>query len=93
MPRFGARGHHLFPESTGFEDAIRNAVSLGGDSDTQAAIAASIAQAAYGIPDSIAEQALSYLPMPLRDVLTRWDAFYRDLDEPPLFFEHRPYNA
>ena len=82
-----------FLESTGFEDAIRNAVSLGGDSDTQAAIAASIAQAAYGIPDSIAEQALSYLHMPLRDVLTRWDAFYRDLDEPPLFFEHRPYNA
>ena len=72
---------------------MRMAFSWGGDGIPQAAMAASIAQAAYGIPDSIAEQALSYLPMPLRDVLTRWDAFYRDLDEPPLFFEHRPYNA
>ena len=39
-----------FLESTGFEDAIRNAVSLGGDSDTQAAIAASIAQAPMAFP-------------------------------------------
>lgn len=79
-----------FLESTGFEDAIRNAVSLGGDSDTQAAIAASIAQAAYGIPDDIAKQTLSYLPGPLRDVLDRWDDFYREHDVPPLFFKHEP---
>ena len=82
-----------FLDSDGFEDAIRNAVSLGGDSDTQAAMAGSIAQAAYGIPDDIAEQALSYLPGPLRDVLERWDDFYRERDVPPLFFEHRPFAA
>jgi len=40
-----------FLESRDFEDAIRNAISLGGDADTQAAIAGSIAEAFYGTPD------------------------------------------
>ncbi len=40
-----------FLESVDFEDAIRNAISIGGDSDTIAAITGSIAEAAYGIPD------------------------------------------
>ena len=62
-------------ESTDFEDAIRNAISLGGDSDTLAAITGSIAEAAYGIPDSIKEKAYSYLDEPLRDVLRRWKNF------------------
>ena len=62
-----------FLESTGFEDAIRNAVSIGGDSDTIAAIAGSIAEAAYGIPQDIREKALTYLPEPLKDVLHRWE--------------------
>ena len=62
-----------FLESTDFEDAIRNAISLGGDSDTLAAITGSIAEAAYGIPDEIREQALTYLDEPLKDVLRRWD--------------------
>jgi ADP-ribosylglycohydrolase len=43
-----------FLESTDFEDAIRNAVSLGGDSDTLACIAGGIAQACYGeVPGDI----------------------------------------
>ena len=46
-----------FLEAADFEDAIRNAVSLGGDGDTQAAIAGSIAEAFYGIPDSLKEEA------------------------------------
>lgn len=61
-----------FLESTDFEDAIRNAVSIGGDSDTIAAITGSIAEAAYGIPDWIKEKAYSYLDEPLKDVLRRW---------------------
>ena len=61
-----------FLESTDFEDAIRNAISLGGDSDTLAAITGSIAEAAYGIPDDIKEKAYSYLDEPLKDVLRRW---------------------
>ena len=67
-----------FIESTDFEDAIRNAVSLGGDSDTLAAITGSIAEAAYGIPKDIAEKALGYLDAPLRDVYDRWCATVQD---------------
>ena len=61
-----------FLESTDFEDAIRNAISLGGDSDTLAAITGSIAEAAYGIPEDIADKALDYLDAPLREVYDRW---------------------
>ena len=50
-----------FFESTGFEDAIRNAVSIGGDSDTIAAITGSMAEAYYGIPSAIRERALAFL--------------------------------
>jgi ADP-ribosylglycohydrolase len=53
-----------FLDSAGFEDAVRKAVSLGGDTDTQAAIAGSIAEAFYGgVPPEIE-----------RDVLRRLDA-------------------
>lgn len=61
-----------FLESTDFEDAIRNAISLGGDSDTLAAITGSIAEAAYGVPQWIQNQAWEHLDEPLRDVLRRW---------------------
>lgn len=44
-------------EATSYEDAVRNAVSLGGDSDTLAAIAGAIAEALHGIPDDIQEEA------------------------------------
>ena len=64
-----------FLESTDFEDAIRNAISLGGDSDTLAAITGSIAEAAYGIPDWITDKVYTYLDEPLKDVLRRWEKF------------------
>lgn len=64
-----------FLESTDFEDAIRNAISLGGDSDTIAAITGSIAEAAYGIPQEIKDKAYSYLDEPLKKVLRRWKKF------------------
>jgi len=52
-----------FLESTSFEDALRNAVSLGGAWDTIANITCSIAEAYYkDIPNSIVEKAKSYLP-------------------------------
>jgi len=58
-----------FLESTDFEDAVRNAVSLGGDSDTLACIAGAIAEAYYGgVPDDIAEQTLSRLDERLKSV-------------------------
>lgn len=54
-----------------FEDAIRNAISIGGDSDTIAAIAGSIAEPLFGIPDEIASQALDFLPQEFRDIIAR----------------------
>jgi ADP-ribosylglycohydrolase len=53
-----------------FEDAIRNAVSIGGDSDTIAAIAGSVAEARFGIPEEIAAKTWSYLPRDMREVMT-----------------------
>lgn len=47
----------FFP-STDFEDAIRNAISIGGDSDTIAAIAGSLAEACYSIPEDLREAAM-----------------------------------
>jgi ADP-ribosyl-[dinitrogen reductase] hydrolase len=60
-------------ESTSFENAIRNAVSLGGDSDTLAAITGSVAEAFYGVPDDIGGRALSYLPNELNYVIARFN--------------------
>ena len=51
----------------------RNSISLGGDSDTLAAITGSIAEAAYGIPDGIKDKAYSYLDELLKDVVMRWE--------------------
>ncbi len=56
-----------FLESTDFEDAVRNAVSLGGDCDTQGAMAGAIAEAFYGIPDDLQEKAFAYLDGTLSD--------------------------
>ena len=50
-----------FLESVSFEDAIRNAISIGGDSDTIAAIAGGIAEAYYGIPNNIKHEGLKYV--------------------------------
>ena len=57
-----------FFESTGFEDAVRNAISIGGDSDTIAAIAGSVAEAFYGVDEDMKETALSYLDDYLFDI-------------------------
>jgi ADP-ribosylglycohydrolase len=59
-----------FLESTGFEDAVRNAISLGGDADTMACIAGAIAEAFYGgVPAHIAEQVFAVLDDRLRIVI------------------------
>lgn len=57
-----------FFESTSFEDAIRNAISIGGDSDTIAAMAGSIAEAYYGVNREMKDIALSYLDYDLLDI-------------------------
>lgn len=50
-----------FLEASDFEDAIRNAVSIGGDSDTIAAMAGVVAEAYFGIPESIINRAIEFL--------------------------------
>jgi ADP-ribosylglycohydrolase len=61
-----------FLESDSFEDAIRTAISVGGDSDTLAAITGSIAEAYYGVPEDIKEKALTYLDTELRSIYDEW---------------------
>lgn len=59
-----------FLEADGFEDAVRNAISLGGDADTMACIAGGIAEAFFGgVPDEIASQTLAVLDDRLRAVI------------------------
>ena len=55
-----------FLESNSFEDALRNAVSLGGDSDTLACITGGIAEAFYGVPPELQQETLKRLPEDLR---------------------------
>ena len=62
-----------FLESTGFEDAIRNAISVGGDSDTLAAITGGIAEAYYGVPDDIRRPAEKYLDPELLSILREFE--------------------
>jgi ADP-ribosylglycohydrolase len=62
-----------FLESTDFENAIRLAVSLGGDSDTIACIAGSIAEAFYGaVPDDIEKIVLKILPLEIIELISRF---------------------
>lgn len=62
-----------FFESTGFEDAIRNAISIGGDSDTIAAITGAMAEAYYGIPDELRKHALTFLDPEQLEVLNAFE--------------------
>jgi ADP-ribosylglycohydrolase len=68
-----------FLESADFEDAIRKAISLGGDSDTLACITGGIAQAFYGgVPDSISEKVYSILDEPMGKVTRQFmDKYFK----------------
>ena len=70
-----------FLESKNFEDAIRNAISIGGDSDTLAAITGGIAEAYYGIPTEIRKHALTYLDERLLAILVEFENIYPSLME------------
>ena len=80
---------NAFFESDSFEDAIRNAISLGGDSDTIAAITGSIADAFYGVPDPIRDSALFYLDNELWGIYTDWNIYFsrRYQDSPAIMSE------
>ena len=63
----------IIREANSFEEAIRWAVAVGGDSDTIAAIVGSIAEAIWGIPAEMKTQAMDYLPEEMIRVI---DNFY-----------------
>lgn len=67
-----------FLESNSFEEAIRLAIYLGGDADTQAAIAGSIAEAFYGIPTDFVEAIEKRLDKTLLDVLNQFNNKYNN---------------
>jgi len=65
-----------FLESEGYENAVRKAISLGGDSDTIACITGGIAQAFYGgVPQELAERGKSFLPDEFRQILQDFKAW------------------
>jgi len=66
-----------FLEATDFEGCIRNAISIGGDSDTIGAIAGSIAEAYYPIPKVISDKALSYLDDYLFEIYNQWQGYLK----------------
>ncbi len=65
-----------FFESTSFEDAIRNAISVGGDSDTIGAICGAVAGAFYGVSDDIRAQAESFLDSYLLETLHGFERMF-----------------
>ncbi|MBR5791739.1 MAG: ADP-ribosylglycohydrolase family protein [Ruminiclostridium sp.] len=65
-----------FLESESFEDAIRNAISIGGDSDTIACMTGTVAEAFYGIPDAIRAQVLPFVTGEVRDIYDRFSVRY-----------------
>lgn len=84
--RIGSTGHfdsvcqetvpwaiRCFLDANDYEETIRLAVCCDGDTDTKAAIAGSLAEACYDIPEELVEQALSFLPADMLDII---DQFY-----------------
>jgi ADP-ribosylglycohydrolase len=65
-----------FLESRDWEDAVRNAVSLGGDADTQACIAGAIAEAYYGVPEEIVAGTRSRLNEHFRGIIDAFETRY-----------------
>lgn len=64
-----------FLEGDDYEDSIRNAISIGGDSDTIAAITGGIAEAFWGIPQHLKDRAMTFLPENLMDIVIQFRKF------------------
>ena len=71
-----------FLEAKDFEDAIRNAVSLGGDTDTLGAITGSIAEAYFGIPEALRSECRNRINKDMRDVVDTFYSLVRQDDSP-----------
>ena len=59
-----------------FEDAVRNAVRIGGDSDTIGCITGGIAEALYGIPEDMRQKAMKYIPQEFQKLLCEFEDKY-----------------
>jgi ADP-ribosylglycohydrolase len=64
----------IIQNSNSFEDAIREAMRWGGDSDTLGAIVGAMAEALYGVPEELWAEAEKYLPTEMREMV---DEFYK----------------
>ena len=63
-----------FLESDSYEDAVRTAVSLGGDTDTLGAICGAMAEAFFGIPEELKEECRQRIGEDMLEVLSRFDS-------------------
>jgi ADP-ribosylglycohydrolase len=69
-----------FFDASDYEDTLRKAISLGGDADTLACIAGSVAEAYYsGVPQSIVEEVIKRLPPDLLEVVEQFRSRYLEL--------------
>lgn len=62
-----------FLDGCDYEDVVRKAIYMGGDADTEAAIAGGIAAAYYGVPEDIIQHALVYIPSDMLAVINKID--------------------
>jgi ADP-ribosylglycohydrolase len=62
----------IIEKATNFEEALRYAIAVGGDSDTIGAIVGGMAEAIWGVPETIKIQALEYLPAEIMDIYTQF---------------------
>ena len=72
----GSVPHSLvaFFDSTDFEDAVRNGISLGGDADTIGCMAGAVAEAYYGVSYDVEDKALGYLSAELKSIYFAFDS-------------------
>ena len=71
----------IINKANSFEEAIRYAVAVGGDSDTIGAIVGSIAEGLYEIPEEIISKALNYLPDEMVEVIRKFDKKFEIKDK------------
>ena len=62
----------IIDKANDFEEALRYAIAVGGDSDTIGAIVGAMAEAIWGIPEQIKQIALTYLPTDIMDIYTQF---------------------
>ncbi len=63
--------------SQNFEDAIRTAVSMGGDADTMACIAGSIAEAFYGVPENLQKECWEFLTPDIKNIINEFQKKFK----------------